>query len=62
MKLKNTDQKLTKAINKGAGVTVLLIVLVVITVTLLIGKIIGIRLYAVTSPSMKPALNVEKPY
>lgn len=58
MELKNTDQPVTKPEKKGAGVTAFLIVLVVITVTVLICKIVGVKLYAVTSPSMEPALAV----
>ncbi len=58
MKLKNTNLAVEKPKKKGAGLTALLVVLVVITVTVLIGKIIGINVYVITSASMKPELNV----
>lgn len=40
----------------GKGLTILLIVLVIITGAVLVGKLLGIKLYAVLTPSMSPAL------
>lgn len=44
--------------NKGRGLTVLLIVLVIVTAAALGAKLAGVKVYAITSPSMKPALGV----
>ena len=43
---------------KGRGLTILLIVLVIVTGTALGAKIAGVKVFAITSPSMKPALGV----
>ncbi len=51
-------QSVGKSKKKQTGLTVFLIVLVVFTITILTAKIAGVRLYAVTSGSMEPALTV----
>lgn len=50
---------MTKAANKkGRGLTILLIVLATLTAVALGARIAGVKVFAITTPSMKPALAV----